>query len=92
MRRCPHVLADVHDVEQDVHSRLAVVGFGMDEVELVAGAVDDDPGAALEQTRSAGRFTPVPDAWWAAAVKAHSDKLTSGCPVLPVLSDILEPV
>lgn len=33
------------------------------------------PGAtALEQARAAGRFTPVHDAWWAAACKAHGDK------------------
>jgi hypothetical protein len=33
------------------------------------------PGAtALEQARSAGKFTPVHDAWWAAACKAHGDR------------------
>jgi hypothetical protein len=32
------------------------------------------PGStALEQARSAGRFTPVHDAWWAAVRKAHGD-------------------
>ena len=32
------------------------------------------PGAtALEQARAPGRFTPVHDAWWAAARKAHGD-------------------
>jgi len=32
------------------------------------------PGAtALEQARAAGKFTPVHDAWWAAARKAHGD-------------------
>ncbi|MCP2281797.1 Transposase [Promicromonospora umidemergens] len=32
------------------------------------------PGAtALEQARAAGRFTPVHDAWWEAARKAHGD-------------------
>lgn len=32
------------------------------------------PGAtALEQARAAGRFTPIHDAWWAAACKAHGD-------------------
>jgi transposase len=32
------------------------------------------PGAtALDQARSAGKFTPVHDAWWAAARKAHGD-------------------
>jgi transposase len=33
------------------------------------------PGAtALEQARAAGKFTPVHDAWWAAARKAHGDR------------------
>jgi hypothetical protein len=33
------------------------------------------PGAtALEQARAAGSFTPVHDAWWAAARKAHGDR------------------
>jgi transposase len=32
------------------------------------------PGAtALEQARASGRFTPIHDAWWAAACKAHGD-------------------
>ncbi|MFE5402738.1 hypothetical protein ACFQ9Z_15400 [Streptomyces sp. NPDC056580] len=32
------------------------------------------PGStALEQARSAGRFTPVHDKWWAAAKAAHGD-------------------
>ena len=32
------------------------------------------PGStALEQARAAGKFTPVHDAWWAAARKAHGD-------------------
>lgn len=29
---------------------------------------------ALEQARGAGKFTPVHDAWWAAASKAHGDR------------------
>src|SRR5919197_5599943 len=33
------------------------------------------PGAtALEQARAAGTFTPIHDAWWAAACKAHGDR------------------
>ncbi len=32
------------------------------------------PGAtALDQARSAGKFTPVHGVWWAAAVRAHGD-------------------
>ncbi|EFE72158.1 transposase [Streptomyces viridosporus ATCC 14672] len=33
------------------------------------------PGAtALDQARAAGRFTPMHDAWWEAAVKAHGER------------------
>ncbi|WP_432420565.1 IS21 family transposase [Nocardia carnea] len=33
------------------------------------------PGAtALEQARAAGKFTPVHEAWWAAARRAHGDR------------------
>ncbi|MFD5574319.1 hypothetical protein [Streptomyces cadmiisoli] len=33
------------------------------------------PGAtALEQARSAGKFTPVHDAWWEAARKVHGER------------------
>jgi transposase len=33
------------------------------------------PGAtALEQARAAGKFTPVHDAWWSAARKAHGER------------------
>ena len=33
------------------------------------------PGAtALEQAKAAGKLTPVHDAWWAAACKAHGDR------------------
>lgn len=28
----------------------------------------------MEQARAAGKFTPVHDAWWAAACKAHGDR------------------
>lgn len=37
------------------------------------------PGAtALEQARSAGRFTPVHEPWWAAACKVHGDRDGTG--------------
>ena len=33
------------------------------------------PGATvLDQARAAGKFTPIHDAWWAAACKAHGDR------------------
>lgn len=46
--RCPDVLGHVHEVEQDVHLDMASVGFGSDQIQLVAGAVDqDDPVAQM---------------------------------------------
>ncbi|MFE0040095.1 hypothetical protein [Streptomyces sp. NPDC059013] len=42
------------------------------------------PGVtALEQARSAGRFTPVHDAWWAAARKVHGER--DGTRALPAV-------
>lgn len=38
--RCPDVLGHVHEVEQDVHVDVPPVGFGSDQLRLVAGAVD----------------------------------------------------
>ncbi|MEU5344348.1 hypothetical protein AB0H18_26505 [Streptomyces sp. NPDC020766] len=40
------------------------------------------PGAtAWEQAKSAGKFTPVHDAWWAAACKAHGDRDGTRAPI-----------
>ncbi|KOV62979.1 hypothetical protein ADL00_23875 [Streptomyces sp. AS58] len=40
----PEILRDVDEdkVEQDVHGDVAAFGFGVDEAELVVGAVDED--------------------------------------------------
>lgn len=44
VRGCPCVLGDVHEVEQDMNVDAAAGGFVLDQVELVAGAVDEhDP-------------------------------------------------
>lgn len=44
MRGRPHVLGDVDEVEQDMNLGASAGGFVVDEVELVAGAVDEhDP-------------------------------------------------
>jgi hypothetical protein len=40
VRRAPDVLGHVDKVQQDVHLGFALVGFGLDQLELVAGAVD----------------------------------------------------
>ncbi|NNN30657.1 hypothetical protein HLK59_09820 [Streptomyces sp. S3(2020)] len=40
--RAPDVLGDVYEVEQNPHLDLPPIGFTLDQVELVAGAVEDD--------------------------------------------------
>jgi hypothetical protein len=75
----------VHDVEQDVHLGLAAVGFGVDQVELVAGAVDEHhPGAQVvrvtglidyQQRREAlSSWTLEPDIW---------QRMATHLPILP---------
>jgi transposase len=60
------------------HERLMTKGGTRLELDHYLEALVRKPGAlpgatALEQARSAGKFTPVHDAWWAAACKAHGD-------------------
>ena len=62
----------VHDSNSVVlsHSTLTAASTGA-RLLRKPGAL---PGATvLEQARAAGRFTPVHDAWWAAARTAHGD-------------------
>ncbi|MGW0694936.1 hypothetical protein [Streptomyces sp. NPDC002738] len=66
------------NVEVARHERLIAKGSCRLELDHYLEALIRKPGAfpgatALEQARSAGKFTPVHDAWWAAAVKAHGD-------------------
>jgi transposase len=70
----------VYDGNTEVtrHERLMTNGAARLELdhylEVLLRKPDALPGAtALEQARAAGRFTPVHDAWWAAACKAHGD-------------------
>lgn len=70
----------VFDGQQEVarHERLIAKGGSRLELDHYLEALVRKPGAlpgatALEQARSAGKFTPVHDAWWAAARKAHGD-------------------
>ena len=61
------------------HERLLAKAGARLELDHYLEALVRKPGAlpgatALEQARAAGRFTPVHDAWWAAARKAHGDR------------------
>ncbi|MEV5979703.1 IS21 family transposase [Streptomyces sp. NPDC052114] len=60
------------------HERLGKVGGSCLLLDHYLEALMRKPGAfpgstALEQARSAGRFTPVHDKWWAAAKAAHGE-------------------
>lgn len=66
------------NVEVARHERLIAKGGCRLDLDHYLEALIRKPGAfpvatALGQARSAGKFTPVHDVWWAAAVKAHGD-------------------
>jgi hypothetical protein len=70
----------VYDDRAEVarHERLAGRGSSRLELDHYLEGLLRKPGAlpgatVLEQARAAGRFTPVHDAWWAAARTAHGD-------------------
>ena len=61
------------------HERLLAKAGARLELDHYLEALIRKPGAlpgatALEQARAAGKFTPVHDAWWAAARKVHGDR------------------
>lgn len=65
-------------VEVARHERLPGKGGARLDLDHYLEALARKPGAlpgatALEHARTAGRFTPVHDAWWAAACKTHGD-------------------
>jgi hypothetical protein len=71
----------VYDRDREVarHERLSTKGDSRLVLDHYLEALIRKPGAfpgstALEQARSAGKFTPVHDAWWNAASRAHGDK------------------
>ena len=60
------------------HERLMTKGATRVDLDHYLEVLRRKPGAlpgatALDQARASGRFTPVHDAWWAAACKAHGD-------------------
>ncbi|MFF6787241.1 IS21 family transposase [Streptomyces sp. NPDC012510] len=71
----------VYDQGQEVarHERLSTKAGSRLDLDHYLEALIRKPGAfpgatALEQAKSAGKFTPVHDNWWAAARAAHGDK------------------
>jgi transposase len=71
----------VYDRGEEVarHERLIAKAGVCLELDHYLEALVRKPGAlpgatAMEQARAAGKFTPVHDAWWAAACKAHGDR------------------
>ncbi|MER6775316.1 IS21 family transposase, partial [Streptomyces bacillaris] len=73
-----HLVVYDKNVEVARHERLIAKGACRLELDHYLEALVRKPGAfpgatALDQARSAGKFTPVHDAWWAAAVRAHGD-------------------
>ncbi|MFF2821206.1 IS21 family transposase [Kitasatospora cineracea] len=73
-----HLVVYDRNVEVARHERLIAKGACRLDLDHYLEALVRKPGAfpgatALDQARSAGKFTPVHDAWWAAAVRAHGD-------------------
>ncbi|WDV52616.1 hypothetical protein PV963_20660 [Streptomyces coeruleorubidus] len=71
----------VYDGQQEVarHERLIAKGQTRLDLDHYLEALVRKPGAfpgatALEQARSAGKFTPVHDAWWEAAKAVHGER------------------
>jgi transposase len=71
----------VYDGREEVarHERLIARNGSRLELDHYLEALIRKPGAlpgatALDQARAADRFTPIHDAWWEAAVKAHGER------------------
>lgn len=74
-----HLVVYDQNVEVARHERLIAKGSCRLDLDHYLEALVRKPGAfpgatALEQARSAGKFTPVHDAWWAQARKVHGER------------------
>ncbi|QUH06041.1 IS21 family transposase [Saccharopolyspora erythraea] len=74
-----HLVVYDQNVEVARHERLIAKGGCRLELDHYLEALIRKPGAfpgatALEQARSAGKFTPVHDDWWARARKVHGER------------------
>ncbi|MFE9382846.1 IS21 family transposase [Streptomyces sp. NPDC007025] len=74
-----HLVVYDQNVEVARHERLIAKGAIRLELDHYLEVLVRKPGAfpgstALEQARSAGKFTPVHDAWWEQARKVHGER------------------
>lgn len=74
-----HLVVYDQNVEVARHERLIAKGAVRLELDHYLEVLVRKPGAfpgstALEQARSAGKFTPVHDAWWTQAMKIHGER------------------
>ncbi|WP_435885486.1 Mu transposase domain-containing protein [Streptomyces prunicolor] len=74
-----HLVVYDKNVEVARHERLIAKGSCRLDLDHYLEALIRKPGAfpgatALEQARSAGKFTPVHDAWWAQARTIHGER------------------
>lgn len=74
-----HLMIYDQNVEVARHERLIAKGAVRLELDHYLEVLVRKPGAfpgstALEQARSAGKFTPVHDAWWDPARKIHGER------------------
>ncbi|MFE2181023.1 IS21 family transposase [Streptomyces sp. NPDC059455] len=74
-----HLVVYDQNVEVARHERLIAKGAVRLDLDHYLEALVRKPGAfpgstALEQARSAGKFTPVHDAWWGQAKKIHGER------------------
>lgn len=79
MLHASHLVVYDQNVEVARHERLIAKGAVRLDLDHYLEVLVRKPGAfpgstALEQARSAGRFTPVHDAWWAQARKVHGER------------------
>ncbi|MDX3434287.1 IS21 family transposase [Streptomyces sp. ME01-18a] len=79
MLHASHLVVYDQNVEVARHERLIAKGAVRLDLDHYLEVLVRKPGAfpgstALEQARSAGRFTPVHDAWWDQARKIHGER------------------
>ncbi|MEV5086212.1 hypothetical protein AB0K74_48745 [Streptomyces sp. NPDC056159] len=84
-----HLVVYDQNVEVARHERLIAKGAVRLELDHYLEVLVRKPGAfpgstALEQARSAGKFTPVHDAWWTQAMKIHGER-DGTCALIEVL-------